>query len=265
LQQRRDNVYGILNGVDYDVWDPQSDSYLAANYSHKSWRRGKALCKAALQADLELPAAPRTPLIGLIGRLVDQKGWDLVADVIQRWVEQVDAQWVILGTGEPKYHSLLRKLATQHANRVAARLEFSDRLAHQIEAASDLFLMPSHYEPCGLNQLYSLRYGAVPVVRFIGGLADSICDATSENLRTRKANGFCFEAYEPAALEEALLRAVSIYQQQPDVWAQLVETGMQQDWSWEESAAQYVALYERIVQQRQRQRSQIPATGSTPG
>jgi starch synthase len=192
-------------------------------------------------------------VIGLIGRLAVQKGWDLVVQVMQRWLSTVDAQWVILGTGEPQYHQLLSQLAAEWPNKVAARLEFSNDLAHRIEAGADMFLMPSQYEPCGLNQLYSLRYGAVPIVRATGGLADTITDGTDTAIKAGEANGFSFEPFEVEALEQALRRAYDTFKQRPDVWQKLVKTGMQQDWSWTNSARQYVQLYEKIAARRQQE------------
>ena len=246
LQQRRDALSGIINGVDYSAWNPATDCHLPMNYDQRTVVEGKAACKAALQAELGLPVLPKTPLIALIGRLVDQKGLDLVAGAIQDLVRTIDAQWVILGTGDPKYHQLLSTLAERNPNRLVAKLSFSDPLAHRIEAGADLFLMPSRYEPCGLNQLYSLRYGTVPVVRATGGLADTIVDATRETLADGTATGFSFREYEVLALTETLRRAIDAYQQ-PPIWSQLIATGMRQDWSWARSAQQYVELYQKIT------------------
>jgi starch synthase len=187
------------------------------------------------------------PLIGLIGRLAGQKGWDLVGDVMQRWVDHRDVQWVILGTGEVEYHALLAKLSAAHPHRVAARLEFSDETAHRIEAAADMFVMASQYEPCGLNQLYSLKYGAVPIVHHTGGLADTITDATAQNLHAGVANGFSFDDYSAAALERTIERACQMYWHEPDLWSKLVTCGMKQDWSWTKSAQQYIELYSHIL------------------
>lgn len=245
LQQRHDVLSGIINGVDYSAWDPAIDPHLAMNYDANRPAEGKAACKAALQTELGLPLLPRAPLIGLISRLVDQKGLDLVAGVIQEWVRTSDAQWVILGSGDPKYQLLLSTLADRYPQKVAARLKFSDPLAHRIEAGADMFLMPSRYEPCGLNQLYSLKYGTAPVVRATGGLADTIVDATRETLADGTATGFTFREYEVLALSETLRRAIEAYNQ-PTVWSQLITTGMRQDWSWSRSARQYVELYRKI-------------------
>lgn len=246
LQQRRDVLSGILNGVDYGAWNPETDQALPTKYDVKTAAAGKAECKAALQAELGLPVDTRAPLIGFIGRLTDQKGMDLIASVMQDWANTSDAQWVVLGTGETKYEQLLTMLAERHPHNIAARLKFSDALAHRIEAGADIILMPSQFEPCGLTQLYSLKYGAVPVVRATGGLADTIVDATPETLAAGAANGFSFREYSQYALADALRRAVDT-RNRPDDWRQLVETGMRQDWSWKRSAEQYVNLYQRIV------------------
>jgi len=246
LQKRADILTGIVNGIDDEVWNPATDSYLYAKYDVSSWQAGKAANKASLQKDLGLPQSPGTPLLGLIGRLADQKGWDLVAEVMRRWVHETDAQWVILGTGEPRYHELLEHLGREAPHKVAARLQFSEELAHRIEAASDMFLMPSQYEPCGLNQLYSLRYGSVPVVRAVGGLADTVTHASDDNIGRGAATGFAFENYSAPALESALSHAVATYHHRKDVWQRIVETGMRQDWSWRKSAEKYGDLYRRV-------------------
>ncbi len=246
LQHRREVLSGILNGMDDGQWNPASDPHLAANYDRETIGEGKPVCKAALQEELGLPQEPRAPLVGFIGRLADQKGLDLVAEVIQQWVQKTEAQWAILGTGQPEYHQLLETLAERFPQKVAARLEFSNSLAHRIEAGADIFLMPSRFEPCGLNQLYSLKYGTVPVVRSTGGLADTITDADQRTLAEGTANGFSFGEYSPLALSETLRRACDAYAR-PEVWNQLVATGMSQDWSWGRSAREYVRLYQTIV------------------
>jgi starch synthase len=257
LQQRKNELSGIVNGVHYDVWNPATDPHLAARYDVTSWQAGKAACKAALQQELGLPVSPQTPLIALVGRLADQKGWDLVAEVMRRWVNEMDVQWAILGTGEPPYHDLLGELSRNHPGKVAAKLEFSDPLAHRFEAGADLFLMPSRYEPCGLNQLYSLKYGTVPVVRATGGLVDTVVPATPANLAGKAATGFVFEDYTPAALDAILRETVATYWQNPAVWQQLVETGMRQDWSWAASARQYELAYVAAKERRRELRERL--------
>ena len=246
LRHRRDVLSGILNGVDYGLWNPAADRFLAANFDADSVAARKPICKAALQEEMGLPREPDSPLVGMVGRLTEQKGFDLVAEVLPKWVERADVQWVILGTGDPTYEKEFRTLAQRFPERVAARLEFSDELAHRIEAGADMFLMPSRYEPCGLNQLYSLKYGTVPVVRRTGGLADTVVDANDQTLGDGTANGFSFSEDDPEALSETLQRACDAYRR-PDVWSQLIDTGMRQDWSWAQSARQYVALYQRII------------------
>jgi starch synthase len=206
---------------------------------------------------LGLPESPRTPLVAFIGRLADQKGLDLIVEVIRRWANEMDVQWAILGTGEPFYHDVLGELSRHHPQRVALRLEFSDPLAHRIEAGADIFLMPSRYEPCGLNQLYSLKYGTVPVVRATGGLVDTVCDASLENISQRRATGYQFEPYHSGALDASLRHAVEAYWQNQPLWQQLVETGMRQDWSWGASAARYVDTYTQAGQRHRDERERL--------
>ena len=246
LSQRRKVLSGIINGVDYGDWNPATDPHLPLQYGPDSAKEGKARCKAALQEELGLELRPDVPMAGFVGRLADQKGVDLLASVLQQWVQTTDMQWVILGTGEPRYHQLFARLAELFPRKVAARLAFSNPLAHRIEAGVDMFLMPSMYEPCGLSQLYSLKYGTVPVVRATGGLADTITDATPESLLSRTANGFSFREYSAMALSDTLRRAWDAYTRH-EVWDQLMATGMRQDWSWSRSARQYVSLYEETV------------------
>ena len=253
LQQRSQELSGIINGVDYEVWNPAKDTYLAANYDERTWQQNKPACKASLQNQLGLPESPNTPVVGLIGRLADQKGWDLVAEVIQKWASTEDVQWAILGNGEPIYHDLLSRLAGEFPHRVAVRLGFSDELAHRIEAGSDIFLMPSRYEPCGLNQLYSLKYGTIPVVHATGGLADTIVDASPDRVAARQANGFAFYHYSSQELESKLRRACDTYRHERATWIQLVNTAMEQDWSWSHSAKQYVQLYEQTLTRKRNQ------------
>jgi starch synthase len=247
LQHRSAELVGIINGVDYRDWDPAVDRHLGANrYDEQTVAAGKAACKADIQRRFGLPLEPNVPLLACVGRLVDQKGFDLIVRVMRQWAAQRDAQWVILGTGEPRYHEALSSLAAEYPHKVGVRLEFSDELAHRIEAGADVFLMPSQYEPCGLNQLYSLKYGTIPVVRATGGLVDTVVDANEQALFSHTATGFAFADYTTLALAEALDRACRAYAN-PAVWKQLMETGMRQDWSWRQSAEKYVELYERTL------------------
>jgi len=255
LTHRRADLFGIMNGVDYGAWNPATDPHLVSpgyggsNYSVDNYADGKRACKAALQHEFNLPPVEGQPLVAMVGRLADQKGFDLVADVIRQWAESSPVQWVILGTGDPRYHDLLSDLAHRHPDRVAVRLGFSNELAHRIEAGADIFLMPSRYEPCGLNQLYSLKYGTVPVVHATGGLADSITNLTDESLAAHTANGFSFDNYSSVALAQTLERACQTYFNR-GVWDQLIRTGMTQDWSWHHSAQEYSRLYEQTLSRR---------------
>jgi len=267
LRQRSEHLTGIVNGADYNVWNPATDPHLPpwpgtgsnerANYDISNWQAGKAACKAALQRELGLPEAPRTPIIAQIGRLSEQKGWDLVLEVLRRWATEMDVQWAILGTGEPYYHEALSQLSREFPFRIAARLEFSDPLAHQIEAGANIFLMPSRYEPCGLNQLYSLKYGTVPVVRATGGLVDTVTDATPETQANGTATGFSFEALSTSVLDSTLRRAVETYWQNEAAWRQLIVTGMQQDWSWTASAQRYVEAYASACRRKHEARERL--------
>jgi starch synthase len=249
LQHRHADLFGIINGVDYRQWNPATDRYIAHNYGVKNFAEGKSACKSALQHEVGLPQVSDQPLIAMIGRLSEQKGLDLVAKLIPQWVPNSAAQWVILGTGEPNYHQLLADLARQYPEKLALTLGFSDELAHRIEAGADIFLMPSRYEPCGLNQLYSLKYGTVPVVHATGGLADTITNTNDATLEDGTANGFSFDTYNTAALADALDRACQAFTKW-SIWEQLVRTGMQQDWSWNHSAREYDSLYKRMLTRR---------------
>ncbi|MCC6125454.1 MAG: glycogen synthase GlgA [Pirellulales bacterium] len=246
LQFRRDVLSGILNGIDPDEWNPATDPHLPARYDAENYRRMKPICKAALQHELGLPQEAGLPLVGTIGRLTEQKGFDLIVEVMQRWVQSEDAQWAVLGTGQPKFQKALENLAQRFPQKVAVRLEYSNPLAHRIEAGADMFLMPSRYEPCGLSQLYSLRYGTVPVVRATGGLADTIVGYDEQTAAAGAANGFSFQEYGALALGETLRHACDVYRR-PDAWGRLIATGMKQDWSWNHSVKQYVELYQKTI------------------
>jgi starch synthase len=253
LQHRREVLSGILNGIDVKEWNPATDPHLAARYDVHSYVSGKARCKAALQEELGLVRNPEVPLIGFVGRLTEQKGIDLIVEVLPRWLQTVEAQWIILGTGQPKYHKALETLAERFPQKFAVRLEFSNPLAHRIEAGADLFLMPSRYEPCGLNQQYSLRYGTVPVVRATGGLADTIVGYGEQNAAAGQVNGFRFHEYSALALHEILHQACDVYRNK-EIWNSLIVTGMKQDWSWARSAKQYVELYETTLRRAKQNR-----------
>lgn len=252
LAARGPDLVGIVNGVDYEHWNPASDKLLASNYDMQSWKTGKAECKAALQSDLNLPQLPTVPLIGIVSRLAGQKGWDLILPLLRHWLAHRDVQWAILGTGDKNYEDELRDMAIANPSKLAVRLDFSERLAHSIEAGSDIFLMPSRYEPCGLNQLYSLKYGTVPVVHATGGLADTVVHTTDFTLQNGTATGFRFNDYSVNNLESALNEALDFYLNRRQQWAQIVETGMQNDWSWKSSANRYKEIYLETLDKRRR-------------
>jgi starch synthase len=247
LSERRHQLTGIVNGVDYRVWDPAIDPHIAVHYDANTVAEGKAACKAALQRRYGLPEEPRVPLLAMIARLVDQKGVDLVvnsADAFLGSNNTSGTQLVVLGEGDPVYHRLLEDLRSRYPKRVGLTLAFDEKLAHHIEAGADIYLMPSQFEPSGLNQLYSLKYGTVPVVRTTGGLADTITDYSPQTLADGTATGFRFSAYTTAAFLGTLQRATDLYGQ-PEQWLLLQRNGMKQDWSWDRSAAEYEKIYAR--------------------
>jgi starch synthase len=237
---------GILNGIDYHIWNPQSDPHIEKHYSPRLVRH-KAANKAALQQQFFLPENKDSLLVGLISRLVSQKGIDLAIDAMTRVLEAGhDVQLVCLGSGEPGYEQALRVLRAQFPDRVGVSIGYDEALSHQIEAGADVFLMPSRFEPCGLNQMYSLRYGTLPIVRNTGGLADTVVDASDENRKAGIANGFKFDEASSTALEQTLLRAVALYAR-PRIWRSMMLVAMQHDFSWENSANTYIDLYHHIV------------------
>ncbi len=244
LRERAEDLYGIVNGIDTAEWDPATDPMIPANYSAEDLS-GKAECKRALQEDFGLPQREDAPLLGMVCRLVDQKGLDLLEEALPRLME-TDLQLVVLGQGEPRYHEFLQAAREEHPRRLGIRLTYDNEAAHRIEAGSDMFLMPSKFEPCGLNQLYSLRYGTVPVVRGTGGLADTVTDCSEDALKDGRATGFVFRRYSPEALVTAVERALRVYAD-PAAWGRLMLNGMAQDWSWERSAKEYLEVYRAAI------------------
>jgi len=242
LRTRSDDLYGVLNGIDYQDWNPEIDELIPFNYSPDDLS-GKEKNKKHLLKLSGLPVTRKQiPLIGMISRLADQKGFDLLAE-IKDDLMKLDLKLVILGTGEKKYHDLLTGLAKRYPKRLRVNLVFDNKLAHLIEAGADMFLMPSRYEPCGLNQLYSLKYGTVPIVRETGGLADTIQDYDPE---TKEGTGFVFKDYHPEELLAAIKRALEVYKEK-EKWKKLMLSGMQKDFSWEASAKKYVQLYGKAL------------------
>lgn len=242
LAENRDRLFGIVNGVDYDVWNPAVDRYIPARYDLDTIAEGKPACKKALQHRYRLAEEPKAPLLGMVSRLVDQKGLNLVGKSADALVRD-GAQMIFLGEGDPAYHRMLQELRDRFPDRVGLTLGFDEGLAHLIEAGSDIFLMPSLFEPSGLSQLYSLKYGTVPVVRATGGLADTITDTTPDTLMAGTATGFNFIAQTAAAFQETVQRAIKLYRDDPTTWLKLMRLGMRQDWSWNRSAAEYERLY----------------------
>lgn len=270
LRARSSVLSGITNGIDDAAWNPATDRFLKlsqadstshppatqsgngspceGNYDVTNWQQGKAIQKRRLQDEFGLEPDPEIPLVGLVGRLVDQKGWNLIIEVLGRHLHQNrPVQWAILGTGEKRYHVALAELAERFPRQFGLRLAFSDAIAHLIEAAADIFLMPSRYEPCGLNQLYSLRYGTVPVVTATGGLVDTVIDATAENLADGIATGFQIADFSADQLDQVLGESLRVRYHDKEKWQKIVETGMRQDWSWRHVASQYEKLYAKTV------------------
>ena len=244
LRKRAVDVVGIMNGVDVTVWNPATDAFLPARYSSEDLS-GKAECKAELQRECGLPVAKDAPLVGSVGRLTEQKGLSLVLDCVEDVLaSNPDCQFVFLGAGNQSIEQALEDLGSRLPRNVGVRIGFDESLAHRIEGGSDMFLMPSRYEPCGLNQLYSMIYGTVPIVRRTGGLADTVEDAAEDD--PSKGTGFVFDEFRADALLDCMRRALARFRD-PEAWRRLVENAMKGDWSWDRSAGEYVKLYESLL------------------
>lgn len=243
VAERKDRLAGVVNGIDVEVWNPATDSYLPARYSAANLSN-KSACKIALQREMKLPTA-EVPLLGVVSRLVSQKGLDLLADVVPELMA-LEVQLVLLGAGDPSYETRFRSLQARYPKKVGLRVGFDEGLAHRIEAGADMFLMPSRYEPCGLNQLYSLRYGTVPIVRRTGGLADTVVPYSPLAVKERRATGFIFGEATSEALLNTVLLALRVYRD-PEEWRSLVLAGMRTDVSWARSARAYEQLYRRVL------------------
>lgn len=245
LRDRRDRLFGVLNGIDIELYNPATDPHIAAQYDVNSLE-ARGANKAALQADARLPVRPDVPLIGIVSRLIDQKGFDLIAAIADALLRHLRCQLVVMGTGEMRYHDMLNALAARYPDQVSVHLTFNRPMEQRIYAGSDIFLMPSRFEPCGLNQMVAMRYGSVPVVHLVGGLADTVHDYAPE---TGEGNGFGFAQYDAMALYTALVRAVEIYRHADD-WRTLQRRCMATDFSWRRSAGRYVDLYQRALAAR---------------
>ncbi len=243
LNARAQALTGILNGADYTQWDPASDPLLRHHFS-AARRQGKAANKAVLQEAFGLPRDAHLPLLAHVGRLVEQKGIDLLLDILPELMRR-PLQLVLLGSGQKKLEDALRAAQAAYPHRLGLHIGYDEPLAHLIEAGADAFLMPSRFEPCGLNQIYSLRYGTLPIVRRTGGLADTVVDADADALALGTATGFVFDAATPAALLAAIDRALALFRR-PSAWIGVMQTAMAQDYSWARSAQRYLDLYRSL-------------------
>jgi len=246
LRDRRGDLYGILNGVDYEDWSPANDPFIKEKFD-PARLSGKRPCKADLQKEFNLTVESNTPVIGIISRLAEQKGFDLITTVMDDLMK-LNVQLVILGMGDEKYHLLLEGLSKKYPGKLGLKIAFNNTLAHKIEAGADMFLMPSRYEPCGLNQIYSLKYGTVPIVRAVGGLDDTIVDY---NPTTLQGTGFKFKDYSPSCMLETIKLALQVYRER-STWERLMIRGMAADFSWDRSAKAYVNLYQDQMAKKRR-------------
>jgi len=244
LRKRSKDLFGILNGIDTEEWDPSRDTCIASTYDAKSLQ-GKEKCKAALQTEVGLPVEKEVPLLAMISRLSEQKGIDLIVSVFDK-VMAAGGQFVILGSGDKEYEMRLEALAKKYPRQAVVKIAYDHVLAHRIEAGADLFLMPSKYEPCGLSQMMSLRYGTVPVVRATGGLDDTITPFNPDSL---KGNGFKFRAYTTTAFFRQIQSALSLFREKKK-WRALMRNGMEGNYSWDASAEKYLKLYRRIYNKK---------------
>jgi starch synthase len=244
LAGRKKELFGILNGVDYSIWSPDEDELIPVQYDMRNLNR-KTENKEVLCEKTNLKFDPETPVIGIISRLVDQKGFDLIAEVFEK-IMKLKVQLVLLGEGDPKYADIFKKLKKKYSKKFSFTLKFDNELAHLIEAGSDIFLMPSKFEPCGLNQIYSLRYGTVPVVRETGGLKDTI---SNYNSKTGKGNGFTFKKYSSKEMYSALKKAIDTFKDDK-TWIKIQKNGMRADFSWNVSAKKYLKLYEKAQKKK---------------
>lgn len=249
LKQREDDLFGIINGVDYDIWNPETDKHLPYHYTINDLS-GKYLNKKYLLNHFGIKPDENIPLIGIVSRMVAQKGFDIFADAINELMS-LNAQWIILGSGEDRFEELFRRLSNVFPGKVGTYIGYNNELSHLIEAGADMFLMPSRYEPCGLNQIYSLKYGTVPIVRKTGGLADTVKDWDEQNhFGFKDGNGFSFYDYSGYALFKSVERAVNVFKHK-DIWKKIQTNGMRLDFSWTRSAEKYLELYKLAMENRQ--------------
>lgn len=248
LKNRKNNFYGILNGIDETVWNPKVDSFIPHKYSLKTLA-GKKKNKVELLKKFNLPLDAKIPLIGIVSRLASQKGIDMIISSME-YLLKLDIQWVILGSGEQQYEEELSEIAKNNPDKFSVHLGYSNELSHLIEAGSDMFLMPSQFEPCGLTQMYSLNYGTVPIVRNTGGLADTVFDWDEQISKGEtNGNGFSFNDYSGYALTDAIERAVYSFHNKK-LWKQIQTNGMQTSFAWEVSAKKYISVYEKALEKK---------------
>ena len=246
LRNRAADLHGIVNGLDFDLYNPETDKYLTepfTKFNVKNAMERKIDNKAALQRQLNLPVERQTPLVAMVSRLVEPKGLDLVIRVLDELLEHEDMQFVLLGVGDKVYEDWFKELAWRHPTKVSTNIYFSDEMAQRIYAASSIFLMPSAYEPCGIGQLISMRYGSIPVVRATGGLKDTV---VPYNKATQKGNGFLFPNYNAHEMMSTIKKALTLFRDF-NSWKILIQNAMQSDYSWARSAKEYKALYERLI------------------
>jgi starch synthase len=246
LEERKDRLFGVVNGIDYAQWNPATDPHIPHRFDANKLDQ-RVANKTALQQQMRLPVQPNIPLIGMVTRLDKVKGMDLMEPVLE-WLLAQDAQFVLLGTGAPEYHEMFEQIQKRFSNRMHACLKFDEVLAHRIYAGADMFLMPSGVEPCGLGQLIAMHYGCVPIVRATGGLADTVADYTAKRGR---GTGFAFTDYSAEACQDALERALKVYNDNKHAWRRMQHRGMSVDFSWSASAEEYVKLYRRALKAHQ--------------
>jgi len=240
LKDVEDKLFGILNGIDYEEWNPEKDSYIAKSYSEKDLTEGKKVCKEALIKKVNLDIDLKAPLFAIIARITDQKGFDILIPALDEILKR-DIGFIILGSGEKKYEEKLKHYTENYKGKIVCFFEFNNSLAHQIEAGADFFLMPSKYEPCGLNQMISMRYGTIPIVRAVGGLEDTVVDINEKN-----GTGIKFTSYTKDALVSAVERAIDVYDNPLKLY-QIRKRCMKKDFSWDNSAKKYLDLYKKVL------------------
>jgi len=247
LSSRSYKLKGILNGIDTNIWNPKTDPFISDYFSSKKVNPGKLKNKKALLESYDVTASSENleaPLLGMVSRLVEQKGLDMIIETIPILLKATNANFVFIGTGHPHFEAQLLRLSEKYPERVMTFIGYSEEKAHLLEAGSDIFLMPSRFEPCGLNQLYSLRYGTIPIVHRTGGLADTVVDTKLIKGKLDKAStGFVFDEAKSSILLKTILQALKLYSDKK-LWKQLQKTAMQQDFSWEKSAKEYLSLYQ---------------------